>query len=284
MWRTCVDWTRGVWAMVRLKAHQRRVRKSVPLNDPGLEFCYAKLQKVSRSFAVVIMALDHQVRDAVCIFYLVLRALDTVEDDMAIPLDVKVPELLSFHEKLSVCGWNIRGIGQGHERDLLERFDVVIQAYLGLPGHLQEPIADICRRMGEGMAASVQRAAEEVVDTVTEYERYCHYAAGLVGHGLSRIFAASGLEPASLATQLDTANSMGLFLQKVSILRGRTPTHTQTHAPQPHPYRHPPRRVPSGHPMTRKRRYVHLSTKTSQETDARFIKRSNLKEQHHQES
>ena len=39
-------------------------------------------------------------RDAVCIFYLVLRALDTVEDDMAIDVSVKVPLLRVFHEKI----------------------------------------------------------------------------------------------------------------------------------------------------------------------------------------
>ena len=52
------------------------------------------------SFAVVIQRLPPELRDAVCIFYLVLRALDTVEDDMAIKVDVKVPLLRVFHEKI----------------------------------------------------------------------------------------------------------------------------------------------------------------------------------------
>jgi farnesyl-diphosphate farnesyltransferase len=34
------------------------------------------------------------------VFYLVLRGLDTVEDDMAIPNHIKLPALLSFHEKI----------------------------------------------------------------------------------------------------------------------------------------------------------------------------------------
>lgn len=38
-----------------------------------------------RSFAVVIQQLPPELRDAICVFYLVLRALDTVEDDMALP-------------------------------------------------------------------------------------------------------------------------------------------------------------------------------------------------------
>ena len=47
---------------------------------------------------MVIQQLPSKLRDAICIFYLVLRGLDTVEDDMAIPEAVKVPELLRFHE------------------------------------------------------------------------------------------------------------------------------------------------------------------------------------------
>ena len=50
------------------------------------------------------MALDDQVRDAICIFYLVLRGLDTIEDDMSVPLDDKLPELAAFYEKLEQPG------------------------------------------------------------------------------------------------------------------------------------------------------------------------------------
>lgn len=52
------------------------------------------------SFAIVIQQLPEELRDPVCIFYLVLRALDTVEDDMAVPKEVKIPLLNCFHEKI----------------------------------------------------------------------------------------------------------------------------------------------------------------------------------------
>ncbi len=80
---------------------------------PDLDFCYAVLDKgsvyvtkislsssfsifdpVSRSFAVVIQQLPEMLKDAVCIFYLVLRGLDSVEDDMTFPNDQKVLLLL----------------------------------------------------------------------------------------------------------------------------------------------------------------------------------------------
>ena len=43
--------------------------------------------------------------------------------------------------------------------------------------------------------------------------------AGLVGIGLSRLFAASGLEDEVVARDQRLANSMGLFLQKTNIIR-----------------------------------------------------------------
>ena len=43
--------------------------------------------------------------------------------------------------------------------------------------------------------------------------------AGLVGIGLSRLFAASGLEDVAVGRDADCANSMGLFLQKTNIIR-----------------------------------------------------------------
>ena len=46
-------------------------------------------------------------------------------------------------------------------------------------------IADITRRMGEGMAEFIEK---EVI-SVKDYDLYCHYVAGLVGIGLSQVHA-----------------------------------------------------------------------------------------------
>ncbi len=43
-------------------------------------------------------------------------------------------------------------------------------------------IADITRRMGTGMAEFI----EKEVETVDDFDMYCHYVAGLVGVGLSK--------------------------------------------------------------------------------------------------
>lgn len=57
------------------------------------------------------------------------------------------------------------------------------------------------------------------VDTLEDFDLYCHYVAGLVGEGLSRLFSSSGMESPEVGRQLILSNSMGLFLQKTNILR-----------------------------------------------------------------
>ncbi|CAN1256013.1 Squalene synthase 2 [Linum perenne] len=60
--------------------------------------------------------------------------------------------------------------------------------------------------MGAGMAKFILKE----VETVDDYDEYCHYVAGLVGLVLSKLFHASGKE--DLASD-SLSNSMGLFLQ-----------------------------------------------------------------------
>lgn len=54
---------------------------------------------------------------------------------------------------------------------------------------------------------------------VSDSLQYCHYVAGLVGVGLSRLFSASLLEDPEVGRDTELANSMGLFLQKTNIIR-----------------------------------------------------------------
>lgn len=68
--------------------------------------CWGYLDLTSRSFAAVVKELKGEMVRVVCLFYLALRALDTIEDDMTIPQHDKVPLLLDFYKKLDQPGWN----------------------------------------------------------------------------------------------------------------------------------------------------------------------------------
>lgn len=53
-----------------------------------------------------------------------LRALDTVEDDMTINVPEKLILLKTFHEKLYLPGWSYDK-SQEKDREVLERFHIV---------------------------------------------------------------------------------------------------------------------------------------------------------------
>lgn len=206
--------------------------------DPDLSMdtyaeCFHYLNYTSRSFAAVVQALDEELRMPICIFYLVLRGLDTVEDDMTIPLERRVQVLNAFWKYLDEPGWKftestyityifwemeLKILDSPSEKDgiLLQNFHVVIDQYLKLKPQYQSPIQEICQKMGKGMA---EFANKKKVSSIKEWNLYCHYVAGLVGIGLCRMFAVSGLEDPDIADCEDLANSMGLFLQKVNIIR-----------------------------------------------------------------
>jgi farnesyl-diphosphate farnesyltransferase len=94
--------------------------------------CWGYLDLTSRSFAAVIKELegdlsrvvssqvddlvlldDHRMRRElmlpcaqIALFYLALRGLDTVEDDMTLSIEKKAPLLEEFYLKLEQDGWN----------------------------------------------------------------------------------------------------------------------------------------------------------------------------------
>jgi farnesyl-diphosphate farnesyltransferase len=176
----------------------------------------------------------------VCIFYLILRALDTIEDDMTLPNSTKLPMLRSMHLKLHEPGWNFDGSGPGEkDRIVLVEFENVQEefanldagsvlpvskyTFLELTARYQEVIQNITRKMGAGMADFAALATPEKpvaeVNSISDYDLYCHYVAGLVGEGLSGLFASSGKEREWIADQLTLSNSMGMLLQKTNIFR-----------------------------------------------------------------
>ncbi|HEY0262354.1 MAG TPA: squalene synthase [Chitinophagales bacterium] len=181
-----------------------------------LEFCYDALTKVSRSFAIVIQQLPEELKDVVCVFYLILRGLDTVEDDMTLDETEKERLLRQFYRSCYLSDFKLHGIGDTEDyRLLLQHFDKVTRSFNALKEDYKEVISDICFRMGNGMADSCSYE----IKTVQDYDIYCHYVAGLVGQGLSELFAASGYESEDLAAEMELANSMGLLLQKTNITR-----------------------------------------------------------------
>lgn len=187
-----------------------------------MRICFDLLDKTSRSFSSVIQELHPELLVPVVLFYLSLRGLDTIEDDMTIPLEQKDSLLRDFHNVVDKEGWTYDGNGPDEkDRVLLVQFNNVTEEFRKIKPTYREIIKDITQKMGNGMADFCRNAEFNAngVDTVKDYDLYCHYVAGLVGNGLTSLFVESGLANPALKDRPHLQESMGLFLQKTNIIR-----------------------------------------------------------------
>ena len=142
--RSIIQWT--VW---HEPVHTREPEKE----SPELRKCFEYLKLTSRSFAAVIQELNPDMLVPIALFYLVLRGLDTIEDDMTIDIKTKEPLLRKFNEKMKIEGWTFTENGPNEkDRDLLVHFDVVITELNKVKKNYYDIIEDITIKMGNGMA------------------------------------------------------------------------------------------------------------------------------------
>lgn len=190
---------------------------------PELRRCYELLTLTSRSFAAVIMELHPELRNVVMLFYLVLRALDTVEDDMTLDPKLKVKLLREFDSKLDTLDWSFDGNGPNEkDRAVLVEFPCILKEYHALKPAYQNIIKEITHKMGNGMADYILDDNFNLngVQTVKDYDLYCHYVAGLVGDGLTQMIVHAQFGTKDLYQgNGQLYESMGLFLQKTNIIR-----------------------------------------------------------------
>ncbi|RKU41310.1 terpene cyclase [Coniochaeta pulveracea] len=210
-------------SIIQWKLWHEPVHKRDPSKEPDtVKSCFHFLDLTSRSFSAVIQELTPELLLPVCLFYLVLRGLDTIEDDMTIPIEEKEPLLRNFKQYMETDGWTFDKNGPDEkDRELLVHFDDVIVELKKVKRPYYDIIADITVKMGNGMADYALNAELNAngVQSVEEYEEYCHYVAGLVGDGLTRLFVEAKLANPHLLGRPDLAESMGQFLQKTNIIR-----------------------------------------------------------------
>jgi farnesyl-diphosphate farnesyltransferase len=146
----------------------------------------------------------------------VLRGLDTIEDDENLDEKLKLSYLSTFHEDIENSDFVVKNVGKGMYKTLLEEFPRVLSVYLRLDSKYKAIIKDITKQMALGMHEFIRKD----VDSIKDYNHYCHYVAGTVGQGLSRIFVQYRLTDFNdFEKEVDLSNEMGLFLQKVNIIR-----------------------------------------------------------------
>ena len=180
------------------------------------------------------MALDilytYKVPTQLCIFYLVLRGLDTIEDDMTLPTEIKQSILRSFHIHATTPGWHFTGSGPNiKDRQLLLEFHHVVEemnllppksvifsnfAYLyNLIRRYKSIIINTTYQMELGMAHYAQATADGggtlCLSTIADYDLYGHYVGGLMGEGLLQTFFSSEGGAPCTALQLELSDRWG---------------------------------------------------------------------------
>ncbi|KAL8946042.1 MAG: hypothetical protein Q9222_007508 [Ikaeria aurantiellina] len=206
------------WKTWHNPVHEREPEKETI----ALRVCFDLMDKTSRSFSAVIQELHPELLVPIAIFYLILRGLDTIEDDMTLPIEKKDTLLREFYTITEKEGWSFNGSGPDErDRELLVQFHYVTEEFRKVKPVYREIINDIAHQMGDGMADYCRRGVEGkfAVDAAKDLDEYCYYVAGLVGVGLTRLFVESGLANPALKDRPQLQISMGLFLQKTNIIR-----------------------------------------------------------------
>jgi len=210
-----LDTDRKLW-------HEPVHKRDLSTETENLRKCFYYLDLTSRSFAAVIKELHPELLIPVMLFYLTLRGLDTIEDDPTIEPAKKDKLLRSFHTHLEDDGWTFTESGPNEkDRDLLVHFDVVIAELKKVKRPYFDIIYDITIKMENGMADYVTQSASDPVGvrTIGDFEKYCHYAAGVVGEGLTRLFVEANLAHPRLLERPRLHESMGQFLQQTNVIR-----------------------------------------------------------------
>lgn len=175
------------------------------------------LKKTSRTFYIPITFLEPKLKKAVASAYLVMRAIDEIEDHEALGSQEK-QALLRATSKMLATGFNTKEYEQLVEpfKDILPEVSLRLGDWLAIcPVDLVDKVKESSSEMAEGMAKWVERNWQ--VKTKEDLDEYTYYVAGLVGVMLSDLWKWS----ADIDTDRELAIAYGRGLQAVNILRNK---------------------------------------------------------------
>jgi phytoene/squalene synthetase len=183
------------------------------------------LDRVSRSFALCIPALEPPFRDQVALAYLLFRVVDTIED-------APFTERATQHRQFDRMRSFLRKMPSPQQVDafaaafpanltvaesaLLGETHVLLAEAHAMPPPIRAAMFHAMDRMAIGMDAYAQRPVPLHLVDLEDVARYCCFVAGVVGEMLTQLWAIDRSAPPPSAS---SAYHFGLFLQKVNILK-----------------------------------------------------------------
>lgn len=192
-------------------------------------FLSAHLADVSRTYAIVIPMLPSPLDGVVGLAYLVMRAVDTIEDDPQLSEDERCALLAELKQALQqgavVTPSTLQrplGVNVAEQR-LMTDLDEILQRVAGLPDAQRAALVKCAATMSDGVIALTRRAAQRskaypAIESIQELREYCYYVAGVVGEMLCALMADDLRQP-NLLKLRDVAVELGIGLQLVNILK-----------------------------------------------------------------
>ncbi len=196
------------------------------------------MPKVSRTFALAIKFLPPGLRHPVNTAYLLCRVADTIEDSDIIPKFDKKAKLIYLKEILE-RGYNGNKISADNISPLFESIELslgddyrllanskrLFEILDELPTEQKKIIYHWAAEMAGGMAEYSQLPSGNpdnicALENIADWDSYCYYVAGTVGHMMTELFVDHYNLDDSISSQLRRFDdSFGLGLQKVNVIK-----------------------------------------------------------------
>jgi farnesyl-diphosphate farnesyltransferase len=216
------------------------VETSIKLTSHQKGYLSTWMNKVSRSFAVVVTCLEEPLSHFMATAYLICRVVDNIEDcgQPAAWQRQRFAELVQLLHEPGLAADILSGWGRqawpglsDDERRMMGLPDGagLWQIYALLPTSTRETIARWVTTMAEGMqhishpnqaSVWVRHNGVQVLSGEADYNRYCYYVAGTVGYLASELVIEHYRIPGRAAAQLlETCEACGRGLQKTNIVK-----------------------------------------------------------------
>ena len=213
---------------------------SFKLNQEEGVYLDTWMNKVSRSFAVVVAALEEPLKRYMAAAYIICRVIDNIEDSMSESSWKKqrfaeisqllsepslAPEILAAWDSETWLGLTV------DEKRLMSSGDglQLWRIYAGFPDGASSVIRRWSLQMVEGMSrlqdpayrpSFVSRAGIALLADEQDYNQYCYIVAGTVGHLATELVVQHYRLSGSVASSLlQNCEACGRGLQKTNILK-----------------------------------------------------------------
>ena len=213
---------------------------TLPLNAHQIKYLQNALNRVARTFAILPPFVDAILADIMSLAYLVCRVVDSIEDCYQ-PFEWKQKRFAEVQQLLKTPGlaqeiltsWSgLEWPGLNDDEQALMRLDggfELWKIYAIIPRTFQEIIRRWATEMAVGMENTlnpaltpyaVQVGPVTVLSQSKDYNEYCYYVAGTVGHLQTELLEAFYGFSEDVVKKLKThCLAFGLGLQKTNIVK-----------------------------------------------------------------